>query len=314
MKATKKDYPNLASTHITPFHIREMMVALELGPADQSVLDYLDFLSALVPIRSVYFAHILPPLRLFNPTAEAENMIFSHYELNLEAISQMRTELEARPINQKVEHLGFEVHKGNPLEELIKSAREVFTDLMVIGQRSGAGEHGVLARNLARRVENNALIIPEKAWPKLKCIMVPFDFSEYSIRSLKIALAIQAAVGEELKVVPVHVYEMPNLSIYKVQKTFDQLKSMVESDRKDAFRDLLNIYLPDYTDKLELKLIEQNGPGVARFLLKAAEEVEADLVVIGAKGHSRVERLLLGSVTEKLCSINEKIPTMIVKR
>ncbi|GAB5552800.1 MAG: hypothetical protein Sapg2KO_23910 [Saprospiraceae bacterium] len=314
MKATKSDYPNLASTHITPFHVREMMVALELGPADQSVLDYLDFLSTQIPIRSVYFAHILPPLRLFNPNAEAENMIFSHYELNLEAISQMRTELEARSINERVEHLGFEVHKGNPLEELINSAREVFTDLLVIGQRSGAGEHGVLARNLARRVENNALIVPEKAWPKLKCIMVPFDFSEYSIKALKMALSIQAAAGEEIKVVPVHIYEMPNLSIYKVQKTAKQLQSMVEADRKDAFRDLLNIYLPDFVDQLDLKLIEQGGPGVARFLLKAAQEIEADLLVIGAKGHSKVERLVLGSVTEKLCSINEKIPTLIVKR
>lgn len=314
MKAAKSDYPNLASTHITPFHISEMMVALELGPADQSVLDYLDFLSTQVPIRSVYFAHILPPLHLFNPNAEAENMIFSHYELNLEAISQMRTELEARPINERVEHLGFEVHKGNPLEELIKSAREVFTDLLVIGQRGGAGEHGVLARNLARRVENNALIIPEKAWPKLECIMVPFDFSEYSIKALKTALSIQAAIGEDLKVVPVHIYEMPNLSIYKVQKTAKQLQAMVEADRKDAFRDLLNVYLPDYVDQLDLKLIEQDGPGVARFLLKAAQEIEADLFVIGAKGHSKVERLLLGSVTEKLCAINEKVPTMIVKR
>jgi nucleotide-binding universal stress UspA family protein len=313
MKTNKSDYPNLASIDVTPFHVREMMVALELGPADQSVLDYLDFFSAQVPIRSVYFEHVLPPLPLFNPNAEVENMIFSHYELNLEAIGQMREELEARPINQRVEHLGFEVRKGNPLEELLKNAKEAFTDLIVIGQRSGAGEHGVLGRNLARRVENNALIIPEKAWPQLTRIMVPFDFSDYSIKALKIALSLQVAMSEELEVVPVHVYEMPSLSIYKVQKTYSQLKAMVEADRQDAFKGLLSIYLPDYEGVVNLKLVEQKGPGIARFLLKAASEMNADMLIVGAKGHSKVERLLLGSVTEKLCAINESIPTMIVK-
>ena len=38
-----------------------------------------------------------------------------------------------------------------------------------------------------------------------------------------------------------------------------------------------------------------------------------DLVVMGAKGHSKVELLLLGSVTEHFLGINSRVPTLVVK-
>ena len=44
-----------------------------------------------------------------------------------------------------------------------------------------------------------------------------------------------------------------------------------------------------------------------------AYDKKADLIVMGAKGHSQVELLLMGSVTEKVLAVNESIPTLVVK-
>ena len=44
-----------------------------------------------------------------------------------------------------------------------------------------------------------------------------------------------------------------------------------------------------------------------------AKQHNVDLIVTGAKGHSQVELLLLGSVTEKLLAINDSLPTLVVK-
>ena len=54
-------------------------------------------------------------------------------------------------------------------------------------------------------------------------------------------------------------------------------------------------------------------PWIPHYIKEYAEENEVDFIVMGAKGHSKVELLLLGSVTEKLLSINNSIPTLIVK-
>jgi nucleotide-binding universal stress UspA family protein len=290
-----------------------MMVALKLEPSDQAVLDYLDLFSAKIPIRSVYFEHVLPSIDLYSPNQSEDNQLMTHYELNMEAIDAMRERLEAHPISERVEHFGFEVQKGNPLEELLKNADEVMTDLLVIGQKAGTNSHGILARNLARKVATHALIIPEKTQAGLSRVLVPIDFSEYSVRALRMALSIQEAMPEEVSVEAVHVYQMPDLSIHKIPKTFEQFKAIVESDRKEAFEHFMNTHLEGYREQVKLHLIEQKGPGIARFIMNYANENGADMIIMGAKGHSRVERLLLGSVTEKLCSLNDHTPMMVIK-
>lgn len=313
MKTKNVAYPNLAAPDILPYRVREMMVALKLESTDQAVLDYLDLFSEKIPVRAVYFEHVLPPIDLYSPNQSEDDQLMTHYELNLEAIESMREQLEAHPISERVEHFGFEVQKGNPLEELLKNADEVMTDLLVIGQRAGTNSHGILARNLARKVATHALIVPEHTQPKLSRLLVPIDFSEYSVRSLRMALSIQEAVSDELIIEAVHVYQMPNLSIHRIPKTFEQFKNIIESDRQEAFSHFMQTHLDGYQDQIKLRLVEQKGPGVARFIMNYAKENQADMIIMGAKGHSQVERLLLGSVTEKLCSLNDHIPVMVIK-
>lgn len=313
MKTKNSDYPHVAAPDILPYRVREMMVALKLESTDQAVLDYLDLFSSKISVRSVYFEHVLPPIDLYSPNHSEADQLMTHYELNLEAIESMREQLEAHPINERVEHFGFEVQKGNPLEELLKNADEVMTDLLVIGQRAGTNSHGILAKNLARKVATNALIIPENAQPRLSRILVPIDFSEYSVRTLRMALSMQEAIADEITIEAVHVYQMPNLSIHKIPKTFEQFKAIVESDRKEAFEHFMDTHLDGYRDQVKLQLVEQKGPGIARFIMDYANDTQTDLIIMGAKGHSQVERLLLGSVTEKLCSTNDHIPVMVIK-
>ena len=313
MKTRKVEYPNVAAPDILPYRVREMMVALKLASTDQVILDYLDFFSAKIPVRAVYFEHVLPLVDLYSPNPGEDADLLSHYELNMEAIEAMREELAAHPISERVEHFGFEVQKGNPLEELLKNAAEVMTDLLVIGQKAGVHAHGILARNLVRKVTTHALVIPEKTQPGLSRILVPIDFSKYSIRALRMALSIKEAVQDEVTIEAVHVYEMPNLSIHKLPKSFAQFKAMVEADRQEAFGYFMDTYFANHREAVTLRLIEQDGPGIARFIRAYADDNATDLIIMGAKGHSQVERLLLGSVTEKLCATNEHIPLMIVK-
>ena len=184
---------------------------------------------------------------------------------------------------------------------------------MVIGQKSGASQHGILAKNLARRLDSNALVIPDLAQSRIRTILVPVDFSGNSARALRAVVAINRRLDKPARIVALNVYEMPNFSVYRIQKTRQQLKRMIEADRQEAFTHFLRTFVGEDHEMIETALTEREAPGIAHYLIDFARENQVDFIVMGAKGHSKVELLLLGSVTEKILNDNESIPTLVVK-
>ena len=112
------DYPNKPTTSIDPFEVKRMMVALELGEADQTVLKYLDFFTDGIPVDTIHFSHVLPSIDLYSPFEDEQTQLISNAELNKEVIEKMRAELQMRRLKHQTKYFSFEVRKGNPLEEL----------------------------------------------------------------------------------------------------------------------------------------------------------------------------------------------------
>ncbi|MDX1940501.1 MAG: universal stress protein [Saprospiraceae bacterium] len=306
---------------IIPFKIKQALVALELGDGDEKLLDYLDFFSRQIPIEAAEFLHVLPKFDLLNAIFGREGSGFvSNYELNEETIREMKIETKTRlerrnilPAGNQINKVEYDVREGNPLEELLKEVTETKADLTIIGQKSARGQHGILARNLARKASNHALIVPEGARARLRKIMIPIDFSASSIKGLQTALAINKQLKEPAEIICVNVYEMPNIAAVYIRKTTEELKKMIEQDRMEAFQTFLKTYGGPDQHLLKTILIENRLGDIGTYLMDYALESNADLIIMGAKGHSKVELLLLGSVTERLLSENDVIPTLIVK-
>jgi nucleotide-binding universal stress UspA family protein len=294
---------------IQPLEIVQALVALELADADEPVLDFFDFFSSQVPVGAAYFVHVLPKLDFF-----MEDQSNAHpYEIDRDALQRMEDKIVARLPQQHAIYVEFDVKEGNPLEEILKDAEDAGADLIVIGQRSDTEVHGVLAKNLVRKVKGNALVVPDKARSSIRKILVPIDFSANSIRALQTAIALNKQLEEPAKLVCLNIYDMPNLSVYKTGKSREQLRNMIEEDRTNAFKAFLHTYANEIEDQIDTVLVERDLPGIARYILDFAAENEVDFIVMGAKGHSRVDLLLMGSVTEKLLTLNDAIPTMVIK-
>lgn len=134
-------------------------------------------------------------------------------------------------------------------------------------------------------------------------ILCPIDFSEFSRRAFDHAVAIAGWYGARLTVL--HV--VPNLPVMDLPP--DTLED------KDHERIMTNMrrFTAQMPPEVPVDLHLQEASDIHREILGQAEAVHADLIVIGSHGRSGFERLLLGSVTEKVLR-KAPCPTMVVPR
>lgn len=127
-----------------------------------------------------------------------------------------------------------------------------------------------------------------KTFAKILC---PIDFSACS--RLTLHYARQLAETCRSKLVLLHV--KPTITeIY--QSLVPELATYVSSDER-SLEENFNDFSGDWAGQYE-KVISGGLPHEE--ILRVAEQMKADLIVMGAKGLSRVERLLLGGTTEKV--------------
>jgi len=130
-------------------------------------------------------------------------------------------------------------------------------------------------------------------------ILSPVDFSEYSGPALERAVWLgkwfEARV-EVLHVIPFEPFAAPSFGAIPDPTASDQITG---EHRAQATRSLAELVAPFLGDgvPIETKLL---GGEPWRAIVAEAEDLPADLLVIGTHGRGGFERLLLGSVTEKV--------------
>ncbi len=298
--------------------LKEVVAGFALEPDDQPLIDYLNFFCGYLPFESLTAVHIIP---YYASVTSIPVVDFYRMEMEEEDHRQQRQEI-SRQLKQalagKVQlpegaTLNYVIEEGSPLEMLCEVAEERSADLVVIGKKADTRSHEILAKNLVRHAIGHTLIVPEKAVRRLRRILVPIDFSRNSLRALRAALSIQEAVGEEVEVYAINIYQRPNLISYKLDLTPERFEANIRENHRKGFDRFMKEQLPDHIQNVTPILVQQDTPGIAKLLVRHLDSYAIDLVVMGAKGHSKLELLLLGSVTDKFLSLNDEVPTLVIK-
>jgi len=131
---------------------------------------------------------------------------------------------------------------------------------------------------------------------QLKNILCPIDFSDFSARALRHAVAMAWRYDALLSVL--HV--VPNPVIYGGEMTYFPPPVFDHTAiRKQAAQELRRFVEPALLDRV--RVAQEVKDGVPwRVIRASAETLKADLLVMGTHGVSGFEHLLLGSVTEKV--------------
>ncbi|MEO1437600.1 MAG: universal stress protein, partial [Bacteroidota bacterium] len=278
------------------------------------VLEYLDFWSAKFPIREILAVHVVPGFNFLRAIPDLNLMAMEvGIDLTDQLLGSMKKKCFGYFENENDAKMDYKVLEGNPLEVILKIAEESKSELLVLGKKPFNQGQGILAKNLIRKAVANALIVPEQAKETINRILVPVDFSETSAKALEEAIEMASKLPERPVIDLVYIFDSPDLSNYKVQIPPDVYHGMLTTYVKEAMDNFVKKYRGDWKGSINTRILEKERPGIAQYIYQEALENGNDLIIIGAKGHSTVERLFLGSVTEKLLHINDSIPVLVIK-
>ncbi|MDA3779079.1 MAG: universal stress protein [Bacteroidales bacterium] len=165
--------------------------------------------------------------------------------------------------------------------------------------------------------ENNEL--NEKDYNKnVQKILVPVDFSDYSINACKYAIGLAEKLNAEIKLLHVYynpvVNSMPLTDTYYYQVNMDEIIREIELRAKKNMERFYN----DIKEKLEtdgiqdVKIDYELIRGiVADEIIEVSKRYKPEVIIIGTRGSGEKENDLIGSVTVKIIE-NTKVPVLAI--
>jgi nucleotide-binding universal stress UspA family protein len=210
-----------------------------------------------------------------------------------------------RPINVE-----YHARDGDICEEILAMAREIGADLIVMGTHGRTGMNWLLSGSIATAVLRQApcpvLAVKFNAAARslgdARVIIHPTDFSENSRPALKVARSLARDLGARLLIL--HVTPPAILLDGTVAGEIDPSAYRASLEELRSSLDGPDLKYPIET-RLILGLDQEE-------ILRTAEEVGCDLIVMGSHGRTGLGRLLMGSVAESVMP-RASCPVMIVK-
>ncbi len=190
------------------------------------------------------------------------------------------------------------IEEGSPSAGIVRVAEDWKTDRIVVGSFGATGIARMLIGNMAMSVARYAHcpVLVARARPGTGKIVVGTDFSDPALPAL--AAAAEEAKRTHGRVTAVHSVELPGISTdvfggalgdYSVQLA-DFQRANEEAAQKSLDAALAGAGIDGDTQVTV-------GPAAAN-LVRIAEHMRADLIVVGTRGRTGMRRMLLGSVAE----------------
>ena len=151
-------------------------------------------------------------------------------------------------------------------------------------------------------------------------ILAPLDGSEHSLRALEIAIQTAKKFGGKISLI--HVYSVTAGPIIMPEPTTltpsvvpamtaAEVFKVAEAARKAGRNILASGEERVKAEGIQVETMLREGDTVQE-ILKAAREGEFDLIVMGARGISKIREILLGSVSDGVIR-NAPCPVLVVK-
>jgi nucleotide-binding universal stress UspA family protein len=190
------------------------------------------------------------------------------------------------------------VRVGSAFLEIIQQAREQGCDLITLGAHGGHYLKdwllGSTAERVVRKGDRPVLVVKRPPRAPYRRVLAAVDFSDTARRALSFALR----VAPKARVTLLNVYDLSQTTAAAVDRMtseeFLRLQGEFEGEQRARLAALAGELGLD-SDKVAT-LVRYGYPGTV--INAVIAELRTDLVVIGTRGLTGVQHLLLGSVAE----------------
>ena len=210
-----------------------------------------------------------------------------------EASQRLRSWQKEISASSKGEKLTIEI--GNPADTIIELSRKRKSNLILMGGKvtgeTGRYKTGTAVDSVVRSATKPVWICQRNKISKILCGV---DGSPASRKALNFAMDLAKRYSAKLCI----IHALPNyLPAFGISdKSLQKEEEKFKIKNTNHIQKFLNSF-PVKKIKLET-IIDWGDP--ANILLDHAEDFDCDLIVIGAKGHSLLHHVLLGSTAEKI--------------
>ncbi|MDF1859113.1 MAG: universal stress protein [Verrucomicrobiales bacterium] len=209
------------------------------------------------------------------------------------------------------------VQIGHPVKAFSSLCDEIEPDLLVLGawcqHRAESGVMGVTARQILQESKSDVLLMRDRKDSRMNRVVACVDFSAYDEAVVSVAEAVCRAERARLDIL--HVFYPPWLS----EVSLDGENGEAFEDREREYRALLQGRLDKLVprsqkleDEIETETVVKECSRHCEGILSHIKKSGADLAVIGARGRSRIESMILGRIAERIV-MNSSSSVYVVK-
>lgn len=252
-------------------------------------------------------AGVVPPLSMDYQGATVTDQLVEDEQNMAQALMRV-----LQDYRDKAREAGIEaevsLQHGHPHERIVDLAAQTKASVIVLGAKhEGALRRRFLGSTTSRVIgfaHRDVLMIPEGVPLLLDPVLVATDGSEYADRAVDRALALCSSRGSRLLAMSVtadfrrlDVAPLPSRALESMDAGAEQVLDRVRASAEAA------------GVELRQSIIRRGRP--AEQIAEAASEARAGCIVVGSHGHTGLERLLMGSVTERLLEL-APCPVLVV--
>jgi nucleotide-binding universal stress UspA family protein len=181
-----------------------------------------------------------------------------------------------------------------PYQDIIDQASKNKVNMIIMGTHGRTGMKRLMMGSVTAKVIGHApcniLVLPIDAKVEFKNVLIATDGSKYSDAAASEALKIAKRCGSSLTVISVASSDA------EISSAKDNVKKVTETAEKEGIK--------------TKEVVVKGKPYEA--IVETSKQKRADLIVVGSHGRAGLERLLMGSVTERVIGHSESA-VLVVK-
>ena len=261
----------------------------------------------LIEVVHIIDEDLLSDIREYSQLEEAE--IVSSIEERLKVFCR-----EAGLVDRKLSRL---VRIGHPVRAFSSLCDEIEPDLLVLGAwcqyRNDSELMGVTARQILQESKSDVLLVRDRKGNQVHHVVACVDFSAYDSAVVRAAEVVCRAERASLDIL--HVFYPPWLSELSIDGENGEAFEDLEREYRALLQGRLDKLVPrekSLVDSIEVQTIAKQFPRHCEGILGHIKESGADLAVIGARGRSRIESMILGRIAERIV-MNSSSSVYVVK-